>query len=144
MNTPAAQANRPTVLVVEDIPANQDLMMVVLRKFGYGATVVGDGKEALAQVQRQAYDIVLMDCKLPGLDGYETTRRLRQMAVPNAYLPVIGLTARAMFGDRDKCLAAGMDDYISKPIQLDHLQATLKKWLIQATAISALPCAASM
>ncbi|MGF1516136.1 MAG: response regulator [Elainellaceae cyanobacterium] len=118
------------VLVVEDIPANQELMLTVIKRFGYSVSAANNGKEALKQISEQPFDIVLMDCQLPELDGYETTRRIRSTESPQRHLPIIGVTAHAMVGDRDKCLAAGMDDYLSKPIRLDDLEAVLEKWLV--------------
>ncbi len=121
--------HRRRVLVVEDIPANQMLMLAILQRFGYDVTTAKDGKDALRKIDEQSFDIVLMDCQLPELDGYETTRYIRQRETTCSRMPIVGVTAHAMVGDREKCLAAGMDDYLSKPIQLDDLEALLEKWL---------------
>ncbi|MGF1535696.1 MAG: ATP-binding protein [Elainellaceae cyanobacterium] len=131
-NTPLSllhDAHRKAVLVVEDIPANQELMLTVLKQFGYSAVAARDGREALNQIDRHCFDIILMDCQLPEMDGYETTRRIRQAESSQHRIPIVGITAHAMLGDREQCLAAGMDDYLSKPIRLDELEATVRKWL---------------
>lgn len=115
------------ILLVEDHPINQMVILNQLDDLGYRADVAHNGKEALEQLQQQSYDIVLMDCQMPELDGYETTQRLRQR--PEAVQPVVvALTAHAMPEDREKCLAMGMDDYISKPVDQDQLAQVLARW----------------
>ncbi|HEY9858808.1 MAG TPA: ATP-binding protein, partial [Candidatus Obscuribacterales bacterium] len=116
------------ILVAEDTPLNQLLTIKMLQKLGYEPDAVSNGQEALDQLVTDSYDIVLMDCQMPVLDGYEATRRLR-LREGQQYLPiVIGVTAYAMVGDHEKCLAAGMDDYLSKPIKLKDLSALLERW----------------
>ncbi|MEO0456339.1 MAG: response regulator [Cyanobacteria bacterium P01_A01_bin.114] len=117
------------VLVVEDAPTNQHLMMRILKNLGYRADAVNNGQEALNQLASQAYDLILMDCQMPILDGYEATRQLRQQEAGQRHTVVIGVTASAMVGDREKCLTAGMDDYLSKPIRLATLKDLLEQWV---------------
>lgn len=124
------------ILVVEDTPLNQRLMLQMLHNLGYQADAVSDGQKALDQLARKSYDIVLMDCQMPILDGYEATRQLRlqerrrlQQSGQMHRTTVIGVTAYAMVGDHEKCLAAGMDDYLSKPIKLKDLKNLLERWL---------------
>jgi CheY-like chemotaxis protein/HPt (histidine-containing phosphotransfer) domain-containing protein len=117
------------LLLAEDNAVNQKLALQMLRKMGYRADVAGDGLEVLEALERQPYDIVLMDVQMPELDGLEAARRIRALD-PASFTPprIIAMTANAMQGDREACLAAGMDDYISKPIKVTELQATLERW----------------
>ncbi|MEM8997576.1 MAG: response regulator, partial [Acidobacteriota bacterium] len=101
-----------------------------LADLGFQADAVGDGEEVLRTTADEPYDLILMDCQMPGLDGYETTRRLR--AAHAADVPIVALTAHAMKGDRERCLEAGMDDYISKPFTEARLERTLRRWLGQS------------
>ncbi|PVZ13571.1 MULTISPECIES: response regulator [unclassified Pseudomonas] len=116
------------VLLVEDNPVNQTVIEAMLRSLGHSVTVVGDGATALEQVAQQHWDAVLMDCRLPVLDGYESTRRIRRLP-DRQQLPVIALTANALLGDREACLAAGMNDYLAKPFKRADLQQLLGRWL---------------
>ena len=118
------------VLLVEDHPMNQELALELLGNAGVEVTVANDGAEALAMLAGGAvFDGVLMDCQMPVMDGYEATRRLR--ANPNwAGLPIIAMTANAMAGDREKALAAGMDDHIAKPLDVGRMFATLARWIV--------------
>ncbi|MBD2460230.1 response regulator [Oscillatoria sp. FACHB-1407] len=117
------------ILVAEDVKVNQVLLKHVLQRLGYQCDLVSDGQEALEKLAQRPYDLVLMDCQMPVLDGYETTRRLRQREDQQHRTVVVGITAHAMLGDREKCLEAGMDDYISKPFRLQELGDLLKRWL---------------
>ena len=119
------------ILVAEDSPVNQLLGAVrLLDQCGYRAEVVGDGNEALqAAVQQTDYAAVLMDCQMPELDGYEATQEIRRRENGGPRLPIIAMTAHSMAGDREKCLAAGMDDYVSKPIRLAVLSSALARWV---------------
>ena len=116
------------ILLVEDHPVNQAVILNQLQMLGYEADYVGNGQEALDRLQEKNYDIVLMDCQMPVLDGYQTTQELRRREGSARHTVVIALTAHALPADRDKCLVAGMDDYLSKPIEQEALGATIKHW----------------
>jgi PAS domain S-box-containing protein len=118
------------VLVAEDNEVNQKVAAKILERLGYGVELAENGKEALAACARRRYDAVLMDGQMPGMDGYEATRRIRQRETRGARrVPIIAMTASAMKGDREKCLEAGMDDYVSKPVTPESLEAVLRKWV---------------
>ena len=123
------------ILLVEDNPINREVALNVLSRAGIVVSVACDGQEALDALDCQRFDGVLMDCQMPVLDGYATVRALRRQPQLRD-LPVIAMTANAMVGDRDKVLAAGMNDHIAKPIKLDELFATLARWVRPATADS--------
>ena len=116
------------LLLVEDNPTNRELALEILGQAGVCVDVAGDGEEALQKVASGRYDGVLMDCQMPVMDGYEATRRLRADPA-HAGLPVIAMTANVMAGDRERCLASGMNDHISKPIDLVQLFTTLARWV---------------
>jgi PAS domain S-box-containing protein len=122
---PAAVTAR--VLVAEDNAVNRQLALALLGKLGYHADVVENGREALDALEREAYDVVLMDVQMPELDGLEATRRIRDRFRSAEGPTIIAMTANAMEGDRDECLAAGMDDYLSKPIRIDELSRALAR-----------------
>ena len=117
------------ILVVEDNIINQKVALLFLESLGYRADVAANGKEAVKAAESIAYDVILMDCQMPEMDGFEATRRIRESRSPSApkgYAPIIiALTANAMEGDRDRCLQAGMDDYLSKPIHKEELEEIL-------------------
>ncbi len=117
------------VLIAEDNPVNRLIAVSQVEGLGYRAAAVGDGLEALEALGRKRYDLVLMDCQMPELDGYEATRRIRRREAAGEHVPVVAVTAHAMKGDREKCLAAGMDDYISKPYYVETLDAVMSRWL---------------
>jgi len=124
------------LLLVEDNPVNQELACELLRGAGIEVAVADNGARALHMLEQRTFDGVLMDCQMPELDGYETTRQLRRDARWRQ-LPVIAMTANAMVGDRDKALAAGMNDHVAKPIKLAQLFGTLARWIGSASAASA-------
>ena len=119
----------PQVLVVDDNPVNQKVAAKMLEKLGCRVDIAGNGMEALAAVCRHQYPLVFMDCQMPELDGFETTRLIRSQEKPGEHLPVIAMTANAMEGDRESCLTAGMDDFISKPIITSELKKILARWV---------------
>ena len=120
---------RCRVLVVEDNPVNQALAVAILAKLGYSAEVAGNGRKAVEAVAHAAYGAVLMDCQLPGLDGYQATVEIRRREGTDRHTPIIAMTAAALPGDRERCLAAGMDDYIAKPVLVSDVQSALSHWL---------------
>ncbi|MGA2470355.1 MAG: ATP-binding protein [Solirubrobacteraceae bacterium] len=124
----------PLVLVAEDNPVNQMLAVRMLEKCGYRADVVGDGVEVLAAVAHGEYAAVLMDCQMPEMDGYEATREIRRRETPPAHMPIIAVTAHSMSGDRENCIAAGMDDYVSKPLRTRELSGALARALAGGVA----------
>ena len=117
------------ILVVEDSAINQKLAVGILAKLGYPSDVAGNGREALELVRRQPYDLVFMDLQMPEMDGLEATRRIVAEQSALVRPRIVAMTAHAMDGDRDKCLAAGMDEHLPKPFTRDQLQATLQRWL---------------
>lgn len=118
----------PLVLVVEDNAVNRELAVAMLERLGYRADVVASGAEALGALARTTYDAALMDCHMPGMDGYEATAEIRRGEAGGRHTPIIAMTGSAMPGDRERCIAAGMDDYISKPVQLGELARLLDLW----------------
>jgi signal transduction histidine kinase/FixJ family two-component response regulator len=122
-------SSAPLVLVVEDSPVNRLVAVHVLERCGYRSHVVNNGREALGALSTQRYDAVLMDCQMPDIDGYEATRELRRREGAGRRTPVIAMTAHAMTGDRERCLAAGMDDYIAKPVRSQALADVLQHWI---------------
>jgi CheY-like chemotaxis protein len=113
------------ILLAEDNAVNQKLALRLLQQMGYRADLASNGLEAVESVQRQTYDVVLMDVQMPELDGLDATRRICALMSPNERPRIVAMTANAMQGDRDMCLAAGMDDYITKPIRVDQLVKAL-------------------
>jgi signal transduction histidine kinase/DNA-binding response OmpR family regulator len=124
------------VLLVEDNRINQAVAQKMLKKLGYPVDLAENGTEAVAAVQRTAYDVILMDGQMPEMDGYEATRRIRDLedgatldGGSPAHVPIVAMTAHAMQGDRERCVDAGMDDFLSKPFTLPQLADTLRRWL---------------
>jgi CheY-like chemotaxis protein len=133
----AVAASGARLLLVEDNLVNQKVVLAMLRKRGYHIEIANDGREALEKLENEPpYDLVLMDIQMPVLDGLETTRVLRRDPRWEK-LPVVAMTAHAMTGDREKCLEAGMNGYISKPVQPAHLITTLEHHLTGAAAARA-------
>lgn len=120
---------RASVLLVEDNEFNRNEMLAMLTRAGYECDVAGDGEQALAACQDADYDLVLMDCQMPRMDGFEAARRIRAAQGQRRDVPIIALTANALEGDRERCLRAGMSDYLSKPIDPRQLLATMSRWL---------------
>jgi CheY-like chemotaxis protein len=123
------------ILVAEDNPVNQKVAQAMLKKMGLRADVVANGQEAVKVLQIIPYDLVLMDCQMPEMDGFEATRAIRQggSKVLNPEIPIIAMTAFTMRGDRDKCIQAGMSDFIAKPVQQKGLMELLARWLAITT-----------
>jgi len=117
------------VLLAEDNAVNQKVALLILKGFGIEADVVATGVEALDALVGVSYDLVLMDCQMPEMDGFEATRRIRERERGSRRLPVVAMTANAMVGDREKCLKAGMDDHVPKPVRVEALHAALSRWL---------------
>ncbi len=117
------------ILLVEDNPVNQRVALAVLGKLGYQADLAANGAEAVTATAARPYDLVLMDCQMPVMDGFEATRRIREAQAGARRVPILAMTANAMQGDRERCLQAGMDDYIPKPVTLDALRVALQRWL---------------
>lgn len=124
---------RKRILVAEDHFVNQKVIMAYLAKMGYPADVVSNGLEAIQALEARSYDLVLMDCQMPELDGYQATELIRRSAAPFRSVPIIAMTANAIKGDKERCLDIGMNDYISKPLKIRELVNLLGHWLSEDT-----------
>ena len=143
----ASQLDKPTqslqadarILVVDDNATNQKVVLGMLKNFGAQGTVAGNGKEAIEMLVRAPFDLVLMDCQMPVMDGFEATRRIRagDAGEANRHVAVVAMTANAMSGDRENCLAVGMNDYLPKPLSLVDLGSKIRHWLAQRPMPSA-------
>ena len=129
------RGNGARLLVVDDNAANQKVALRMVERLGYRADVAGTGTEAVMMVGRGHYDAVLIDCQMPEMDGYEATRQIRHNERGGRRVPIIAMTADAVSGERERCLAAGMDDYITKPIKLHVVAAVLARWLATKEAV---------
>jgi signal transduction histidine kinase/ActR/RegA family two-component response regulator len=129
---PEPAGSGPEVLLVEDNPVNQKLALILLQRHGYRVTVAGDGRRALDLLEDQRFSAILMDMQMPVMDGVTTTReiRSREIAGGSPRTPIIAMTANAMQGDRELCLAAGMDDYLAKPVKAEQLYQVLARWVL--------------
>lgn len=125
------------ILVVEDSKINQTVVLSMLGKLALGADLAENGREAVEKIKRQDFALVLMDCQMPEMDGYEATRLIRELEAAHAegavHTPIIAMTAHAMPGDREKCIDAGMDDYMAKPIKLADLRGMIAKWVVKGS-----------
>jgi CheY-like chemotaxis protein len=117
------------ILVAEDSAANVKVVLRILEKLGYRADAAADGEEVVEALSRHSYDLVLMDCRMPGLDGIQATREIRRREGPRRRTTIVAVTAEAMKGDREACLEAGMDDYLMKPFGPEELARVLERWL---------------
>ncbi|MBV8748113.1 MAG: response regulator, partial [Candidatus Eremiobacteraeota bacterium] len=127
---PGRSADRVLVLVAEDNPVNRRLALQQLKTLGFRADAVTDGREAIDAVARTHYDLVLMDGQMPDVDGVEATREIRRdEALRGGHVPIIAMTANTLEGDRQACLAAGMDDYLAKPVRIGDLRAAVERWV---------------
>jgi PAS domain S-box-containing protein len=124
-----SKRNRVKILLAEDNVVNERVALAMLGKFGYQAEAVKNGREVLAALEKDRFDLVLMDCQMPEMDGYEATRAIRSGDPTYRDIPIVALTANAMEGDRDLCLAAGMNAYIAKPVTAAAMADVLEKWL---------------
>jgi two-component system sensor histidine kinase/response regulator len=124
----------PLILVVDDNDINQLLAVSMLERRGYRTETASDGRQALAKLEHQTYAAILMDCQMPELNGYDATQEFRRREQRGSRTPVIAFTANALRGDREKCLGAGMDDYIAKPLNPDDLDRALQRWAPKPTA----------
>jgi PAS domain S-box-containing protein len=144
-NSAPTWAEPPLVLVAEDSQINQIVATRALERCGCRAVVVGDGVEALAAIEAQRFALVLMDCQMPNMDGYEATAELRRREGETRHTPIVATTAHAMDGDKQRCLDAGMDDYISKPMRHADLASKLRQWIpsdpVESTVTPAPPTA---
>jgi signal transduction histidine kinase/ActR/RegA family two-component response regulator len=123
------QAQQPNILLVEDNVVNQKVVLRQLQRLGYTAALAANGREAIEATRRYHYNLILMDCQMPEVDGFEATRLIREAEAPVAlHTPIIAMTANAMAGDREACLAAGMDDYLAKPLHIKDLQVMVERW----------------
>jgi two-component system, sensor histidine kinase and response regulator len=122
------ERNKLRVLLAEDNAVNQTLAVRILEKRGYSVTVAGNGREALAALQKEEFDLILMDVQMPEMDGFETTAAIRQTEKQSGKrIPIVAMTAHALKGDEERCLAGGMDGYVSKPIRTNELFATIER-----------------
>jgi CheY-like chemotaxis protein len=120
---------RARILLAEDDPTNRKVAVRTLERLGYQADTAANGIEVVAALERQAYDLVLMDCQMPDMDGFAAAAEIRRREGAARHTPIIAMTASAMQGDRERCLAVGMDDYVSKPVKPAALDAVLRLWL---------------
>ncbi len=147
-NTAATNAHHPRparILVAEDNQVNRLVALATLARLGFETDTAENGRKALAALENNHYDLVLMDMQMPEMDGIEATRRIREReksAGDACRLPVIALTANSIEDERERCLAAGMDDYLSKPFSLADLQGTILPWLKRSGITSSNPTGA--
>jgi CheY-like chemotaxis protein/HPt (histidine-containing phosphotransfer) domain-containing protein len=135
---PAATALHGSVLLVEDNPINQGVARAMLTKLGLSMTLANHGQEALDIVRERDFDLVLMDCQMPVMDGFAATEAIRRLPGGcGRSVPIVALTANTMQGDEARCLRSGMDDFLAKPYSMDQLRATLQRWLPALGSVSA-------
>ncbi len=134
-DAPAPARRALHVLLVEDNPVNQKVACRMLERLGCAVEIVEDGKTAVDRVRDTVFDLVFMDCQMPEMDGFEATRAIRRMESGHGrHVTIVAMTAHAMTSDRAACLAAGMDDYMAKPIRADMLREALERWTAASAA----------
>jgi CheY-like chemotaxis protein len=124
-----SDTSRKRLLLVEDNPISQNLELKILREVGYDVDAVATGNEAIESIKSGMFDLVLMDVEMTDMDGISATKKIRALDGSHAKVPIIAVTAHSSMKDREKCLAAGMDDYIAKPINIHFLKITIDQWL---------------
>jgi two-component system sensor histidine kinase/response regulator len=137
LDSPPPAPGAPRILLVEDDDVNQKYVMRVLQRHGFHADLAVDGRRAVDAVMKNRYDLVLMDVQMPRMDGLEATAQIRFKEGHDRHTPIVGLTANAMAGDRERFLASGMDDYLSKPVKIEQLLAAIQRWAPKVPAGSA-------
>jgi CheY-like chemotaxis protein/HPt (histidine-containing phosphotransfer) domain-containing protein len=133
-------ASRKKLLIAEDNLVNQKVAVLAISKMGYETSVVPDGRQAVDAFVSGSFDAILMDCQMPEMDGYEAAAEIRRLEQGRQRIPIVAMTAHAMKGDREKCLSAGMDDYVSKPLKVAELQAILARLVGSAPAAPVPAC----
>jgi CheY-like chemotaxis protein len=123
-----APARTLRVLAAEDNAVNQRVLVRLLERLGCRVDLASDGREAVERVRSGSYDLLLMDCQMPVLDGFEATREIRALDGEAARIPIVAVTAHALPGDRERCLAQGMDDYVTKPLRVRDLERVIARW----------------
>lgn len=120
---------KPPILIAEDNLINQKVIERMVQKLGYPVDLVANGREVIEALSRLSYGLIFMDCQMPEIDGFEACREIRKRQLGGERVPIVAITANAMKGDRERCLAAGMDDYVSKPFKQDDLRAVIDRWI---------------
>lgn len=128
--------SRPPILIAEDNLINQKVIERMVQKLGYPVELVANGREVIDALSRLSYALIFMDCQMPEVDGFEACREIRKREAGGPRVPIVAITANAMTGDRERCLAAGMDDYVSKPFKQNDLRAVLDRWIGCATSLA--------
>ncbi len=132
---PAAPPAGGPILIAEDNAINQKVIERMVQKLGYRVKLVANGRDAIDALSRDVYELIFMDCQMPEMDGFEACREIRKNE-GSSRIPIIAITANAMKGDRERCLAAGMDDYVSKPFKQDDLRVVIERWMPIARALA--------
>jgi two-component system, sensor histidine kinase and response regulator len=122
-------------LVAEDNPINQKVALGLLKGLGLDADIAANGRQAVEMWAVAPYDLIFMDCQMPEMDGYAATAEIRRRESPGTHLPIVAITADAMEGNPERCRAAGMDAYISKPVRVEALSAVLRQWVPHASSV---------
>ncbi|MBV9267693.1 MAG: response regulator, partial [Acidobacteriaceae bacterium] len=125
----ASQGSRGAILLAEDNLINQKVALHMLRRLGFDVDVATNGRDAIDMFQLKNYDLILMDCQMPEMDGFEAASAIRELESPGNRIPIIAATANAFSEDQARCLSAGMDDHLPKPIAMESLNLLLQRWL---------------